>query len=465
MSTRWRWAWPAITYAVMLLLLALVLRHGSATSADGVTTDTGGRPAAIALLLTALLPLFVTSLSVRIPRWVMWVAAAVSFAITFVLWWLVVTGRDALAWAAYGGLQVLRGRAPFTDIDVLVRWFDCNLCETWHPYYGPSIPFIDTVTLGRFTYSWVPLIGFTLAIGGLLGYLWIARLSSGRGRLVLLVAAVSPAWLLLLDRANIDLLFLIVLALGAYLTRRSASLSPWIAFAALIWISGTMKYFPFALGVALLPALRLRRGWTVLVGFGLASAAFMAVFWQDFVQSSKFNSEKIVVLFDFPAYGRLMVLDRMAGLYSESPMLLVGNVLFFALVLAAGAWGFVWARGLKTESVALPTLALGGSAAFLAAVAVSGFGFMYKGAFLLAVVPLMSRPVRSRSRFGLYTSLVTLVCIALALTIAYSSLLATLAGTIAASLALGAAIAVTWRQVQQAGQARARASHSSIAAS
>ncbi len=461
--------WSAIaagsTYAFIIAILFVLMRGSQQATTDGVTTDSGGRTALMALALATVLPWFIQRFDVQVPKWLPWAIGGVSLAITAALWSLVAAGLNSLAWAAYGGLQVLRGRANFNDLDWDIRWLACDLCDKWNPHYGPSLALANPITGGLIDVGWVTPLGFALAGALALGLVWLARESTGRGVLVLMIAAVGPAWLLQQDRANLDGLVFVVIVFGAWLVRRRESLLTWSVFAALIWVIGTLKYYPFAVGIALLPALRLRRGWTVIAGFVLASVTFMALAWSDFRDSLRWNGESILVTWDFPAYGRLMVLSRMGEFSSNDSWLGLGNLLFLGMAACAVLWGLAWSSDLHTKTVAKPVMALGGGTVFLSAVLIGGFGFMYKGAFLLPLIPLLSLPLRTRSgqpRMRLYTSLVALICIGFAMMVAYASVLTTLAGIVAASIGVGAGLGLTWRGWRQA---RASASHSSIAAS
>lgn len=462
----------AATGASTLALLMLILRGSQLSVADGVTIDSGGRVALIGLLVAGLGAALIRRIDLRIPRWFPLAVAAISFLLTATLWGLVALGLDSTAWAAYGGLQVLRAAVNFNDLDWDMQWLDCGLCDHWNPHYGPALAWGKPLTAGLLGTNWVGILGFAMAIAMLLGLVWLMRRSTPRGALVLGIAAIGPAWLLQQDRANLDgLVFLAIVAGGWFVSRRE-SLFAWSLFATLIWVNGALKYYPFAVGIALLPALRLRRGWMVITGFLLASASFMLVFWQDFMDSLKWNGESILVTFDFPAYGRLMVLSRMGPLGSESGPLNIGNILFACLAVSALAWGVVWGLRLRHSSPVLPAMALGGGTVFLSAVLIGGFGFMYKGVFLLPLVPLIALPLRGWSRIGpmtLGTSLFALICVVYAMTFAYASVLTTLAGILASCIGVGAGLAISWRLIREhrgaPDHARARATQASIAAS
>lgn len=432
---------PVITtFLVLGCILLLLLRGSQQATADGVTTDSGGRVALIGILFASVVPAFISRVDIHIPRWIPWAVGALSLLLTTVLWSLVASGRDALAWAAYGGLQVLRAPVNFNDLNWPLRWLDCGQCSSEQVQFGPALTWLEPATGGLVNASWTTPLGFLLALVMVLVLVVLIRRSNGRGALVLLLAAVGPAWLLQQDRANTDGLVFLVIVLGAWLVARRDTLVSWSGLAVAIWLFGALKFYPLAIGLVLLLALRLRRGWLVLLGFTAASAALMALSWQEFQASSAWNALRNTVVFDFPAYGRVMVTARMGSLSGEG-WLTPGSALFLALAVAAGWWGWSWARTLRSQSLTQPVMAIGGSTVFLAAILIGGFGYMYKGIFLLPLIPLLALPRGSRpGRLALYTSLFATVLIALAVTLAYSSVLTTLAGVTAASLGLGAGL-------------------------
>jgi hypothetical protein len=159
---------------------------------------------------------------------------------------------------------------------------------------------------------------------------------------------------------------------------------------------------------------------------------------ESFAESSKWNTEKIIVIDDFPAYGRLQVLDRMAVNDANPSLVVIASALLLAITLAAAFWGFNWGRQISTPSTVHIVLALFGTSAFIGTILISGFGFMYKGAFLLLAVPLLSQGRKGAGGFVIFTSLVSLSLLLVAVMVAYSTLLITLAGLVAAGIAFGA---------------------------
>ncbi len=180
----------------------------------------------------------------------------------------------------------------------------------------------------------------------------------------------------------------------------------------------------------------------------MAVAAFLALNWTEFTSSSADNS-RALILYDFPAMGRLPIVSRMVTEFSLEAQPILGNLLVAALALAGVAWGVAFARNLPGNPVQPAMLGSAGSTVFLASVLVAGFGFAYKAAFLLLLLPLMSLPRRPRQHFLLYTSLVTMLLVSIPLIVGYSILLTSLAGILAASIGLRR-LAVRARPVPEA---------------
>ena len=125
----------------------------------------------------------------------------------------------------------------------------------------------------------------------------------------------------------------------------------------------------------------------------------------------------------------------------------MANVIVYALVIAAITWGVLVGRRLSGVARNEAMLAGAGAVIFLGTIVVGGFGFAYKVAFLLLMLPLMAIAAQVGSRFLLYSSLIATILILIPSTIAYSTLLTSMAGIIAASIGLGASVVVLLRYV------------------
>jgi hypothetical protein len=223
------------------------------------------------------------------------------------------------------------------------------------------------------------------------------------------------------------------------------SLVTWSVIATMIWVLGTWKFYPFALGIILIPVLFIRRGWVVLLGFATASAIFLLANSQSILTSSRGNSYALVI-FDFPATGRLPIVARLMRDFTPDANPLIPNLLVGVLAVLAVTWGWFAARDLEFGERGIGMLAAGGSLVFLASTFVAGFGYAYKNAFLLLLIPLLSLAGRSKSTATVYSFLCMLALIVIALVTGYSILLASLASLLAASFGFGASMCFLLRR-------------------
>jgi hypothetical protein len=292
------------------------------------------------------------------------------------------------------------------------------------------------VPFGIFSAANATGIGVAMILISSLVLLWLARNSAGLGQVVLLLAAVGGPWLLLMERGNLDATLLWVAAATVILVRRWNSLWAWSLAAALIWLVGTWKYYPFAMGLMLVPVLRLRRGWAVLVGFAVATAAFMAANWDTFRFSSQSNTN-MIDYGDFVVLGRIPVVARMLGTVVGAEGVQTGDLLFALLALAAFGWGMAvgWATHRRLVHPAM--LGAAGSAMFLTSVLVAGFGYGYKATFLLLAVPLVAALTTAKVPVIVSSSVVVLALVGVSAVVVWNTVLATLAGVVVASFVLG----------------------------
>jgi len=441
-------AWLSVTatWLTIALVLIIIMLTSSARSSGTLDTDTGGRTALVVLGLVAGIPLLLKSLTMTIPRSLPWAIGTVSAGITLLLGLLIDIGRSTEAWAIYAGLQLLRAREHYADLAWILRWVECAGCAEQDPNYAEGVLWLRPLTFNLISESWAPIVGTAMAIGLSLCLVWLARNTSPRGVPVFVVAAIGSGWLLLLDRANLDAIAFAVPIIAIFLLRRSQALWVWSLIALLAWLVGTWKYYPFALGILLLPLLRIPRGWTVLTAFAAATFAFLAFQWRAFSSSISDNSEALI-LYDFPAMGRLPIISRMTEQFEFNNQPLEASLLVILLAVTAIWWGWNFGRTLPRAPLYTGMLASTGSLLFLASVLIAGFGFGYKAAFLLLLVPLFALPSRTPNRFMLYSSVVGLLLIAIPLIVAYSILLTSLAGITAAAMGLGASLSILWRNL------------------
>ncbi len=452
--------WALVLGSVVLVLLSI---------ADPSNTAAQGYVHLGYVAFAVLLAVLVTSALVRRARVATsgafpWVIGVVSLVVSFVPWWGLAGNNTDLGVLIYRGLKVPQGIVQFWDLDLVMLSVDCsrfgfdiyqdnNGCMQDASIYAPGMVWLRFVPFGVFSRSNVAFLGVAMIVVSSLVLLWLARQSVGLGRVVLLVAAVGAPWLLLLERGNIDAVVLWVAAAVVLLTRRWNALWAWWIAAAAIWIVGTWKYYPFALGLMLLAALRLRHGWTVIAGFLVASVGFVLVTWQNFLFSSSSNTA-MIDLGDFVVLGRVPVVARMLGTEVGAGGIQWGDALLFALTLAAAVWGFAIAWSTRIVRVDLGMLAAGGGALYLASVLLAGFGYGYKAAFLLLVVPLVSLWPGSSRRVLAFAGLGMVLLIGVESVVVWNTVLATLAGLAAAGFGLGAGLGMFARSLMRAYEAK-----------
>lgn len=425
---------------------------------------------ALAVFLVVLLvSLMVKRAEISVVGGFPWLVGALSFLVSFLPWWGLAVGNQDLGALIYRGLKVPQGIMQFWDLSLVMLSVDCarwgfdvyvgnNGCMQDPSIYAPGMVWLQYVPLGVFSQANAPVLGVAMMIVSSLVLVWLARQSSGLGQVTLLIAAVGGPWLLMLERGNIDAVVLWSAVVAVLLVRRwsalevSASLWPWIVAAVLLWLMGTWKYYPFALGVMLLPVLRLRHGWTVLVGYGMAALGFVFFTWENFRFSSASNSG-MVEYGDFVVLGRIPVVARMLGTDVGAGSIQFGDVLIFVIALLAVVWGIGISMCLRSQSVWLAMLAVGGSGLYLVSVVASGFGYGYKAVFLLLVVPLVSQLVGHRKRIVEASGLGVLLLLAVQGVVVWNTVMVTTSGVIASGFAFGLGgallLRLTWAKKMQ----------------
>lgn len=448
----------ALTAALAAAILVQILRSGT----DPANTSAPGYlplaySATAVLVVVFVIAAFVRRLDIGLGRGFPWLVGGVSLVLSVVPWWALTAGNVDFATVVYRGLRVPQGPFAFWDMTLVMKSVDCagwgfdvftdnNGCLQDAAIYAPGMLWLQYVPFGVFSESNVAALGVATIVLSSLFLVWLARSATGAGQLVLLAAAAGAPWLLLLERGNIDAAVLWCAGVVVLLVRRWDWLWSWGVAAGLIWLVGTWKYYPFAMGLMLIPVLRLRRGWAVLLGFAVATSAFMILTWDNFRFSSQSNTN-MIDYGDYVVLGRVPVVARMLGTVVGAPGLQLGDLLYFALALAAFAWGVAFAVALRRRHVHPAMLAVAGSSLFLASVLVAGFGWGYKAAFLLLCVPLVASTVGSPRRAIVASSVCVLLLIGIQGVVVWNTVLATTSGITAAAFALGAASALLVRSV------------------
>ena len=455
------WWLAGLVFALNALVIVQVLR----TAADPSNTSAPNYVPAASTALAVFVAIFgsaalIKRFDLEVSRALAWLVGAVSLAFALVPWLFLTYGNADTAALLYKGMRVPQGIERFWDLALVLRSIDCsavgvdvfaqhNGCLPDPAIYGPGMLWLQHVPLGIFSFTHVLELGLAMMVISSAALLWLARESRGIGQVVLLVAALGAPWLLLLERGNVDAVLIWVAVAGVIIIRRWPSLVSWSVLAALIWLMGTWKYYPFAMGLMLLPLLWIRRGWIVLSAWVIASGAFVLLTWTNFKFSTQSNAN-MTDIGDYVVLGRVPVVARM--LHAEFPThgVQTGDLLIALLALLALAWGAAIGLGLLRRSGVVSghhsMLAAAGSAVFLASVLVAGFGYAYKAAFLLLCVPLVAGLVYRIGRAYVFAGLTSLALIGVCSIVVWNTLLASLAGITAASFALGLSLMLMlWR--------------------
>ena len=440
------WALSFLALALTLLVAVEVLRTPAASNFLPTALT-----AFVVLLVVFLVGIFVRRVDFELSRGFAWLVGAMSLAVSLIPLWVLSSGNTDTAGALYRGLRIPQGIERFWDAALVLRSIDCsalgvdvfaahNGCLQDPAIYGPGMLWLKYVPFGLFSFTHVLPIGIAMMVISSLALVWLVRQSSGIGQIALLIAALGAPWLLLLERGNIDAVLIWVAVISVIIVRRWPNLISWSVVAVMIWLVGTWKYYPFAMGLMLIPVLLLRRGWIVFAAWFVASTGFVVITWSNFKFSMQSNSNMIDVS-DSWVLGRVPVVARMLGSAFPSSGIQSGDIIVGLLALAALRWGVVLGLRVVPRSahvnLSKPMLAIAGSSLFLASVLIGGFGWAYKAAFLLLCIPLIAWLCTRFDRIVVFTGVVALALVAIGSVVVWNTLLATLAGILSSSVAFG----------------------------
>ena len=411
--------------------------------------------AAAVLALVLLAAALITRVRIATHPAAPWIIGLVSLVASLLPWWLLTSGQTQSAALIYQGLKIPQGIIRFWDLSLVLESVDCarwgfdiyavgNGCLADPSIYAPGMVWLQYVPGEIFSEANAGWLGVVMITISSLALLILARWSSGLGQGVLLIAAIGAPWVLLLERGNVDAVVIWVAVITVALAHGWNSAAAWTIAAALIWLVGTWKYYPFALGILLLPALAIKRGWIIVAGYLVAALGYVALTWEGFRTSSAASSA-MVDFGDFVVLGRTPVVARMTGHADGIGSWQAGDVLMVLIGLLAIALGFLAAWRTQVRTPLLGSLAAAGGAIYLAVVLVAGFGYGYKAAFLLLAIPLVSSWPSNKGRILAAVGLATILLIGIESVVVWNTVLATLAGVIAAGVAVGAGAAVLLR--------------------
>ena len=447
-----------------LLLVLLSVTDPANTSAAGYLPLAWSATAVLSCV--ALVSGFIRRVDIHLVRGFPWFVGALSFVASFVPWWGLAGGNSDLGTLIYRGLKVPQGIVQFWDLALVMMSVDCarwgfdiyaenNGCMQDPSIYAPGMVWLQYVPFSVFSEANAGVLGVGMIIVSSLVLAWLARQSRGLGQIALLIAALGGPWLLLLERGNIDAVALWSAAVVVLAVRRQDALWVWALGAALLWLMGTWKYYPFVMGAMLLPVLRLKRGWTVLVGYAIAAVGFVAITWENFRFSSGSNTA-MIDYGDFVVLGRVPVVARMLGTNVGAGGWQPGDILLLALVAAAFVWGWGVGANRKHVQMWMSMLAIAGSSLYLSSVLLAGFGYGYKATFLLLTVPLLSSLPGSGRRLIAASGVAVLILIGVESVVVWNTVMVTIAGLVVAGFAAGMSSLHLLRSVRLITSAAAR---------
>lgn len=450
--------------SLALLLVLLSVTDPANTSAAGYLPLAWSATAVLSCV--ALVSGFIRRVDIHLVRGFPWFVGALSFVASFVPWWGLAGGNSDLGTLIYRGLKVPQGIVQFWDLALVMMSVDCarwgfdiyaenNGCMQDPSIYAPGMVWLQYVPFSVFSEANAGVLGVGMIIVSSLVLAWLARQSRGLGQIALLIAALGGPWLLLLERGNIDAVVLWSAAVVVLAVRRKDALWVWALGAALLWLMGTWKYYPFVMGAMLLPVLRLKRGWTVLVGYAIAAVGFVAITWENFRFSSGSNTA-MIDYGDFVVLGRVPVVARMLGTNVGAGGWQPGDILLLALVAAAFVWGWGVGANRKHVQMWMSMLAIAGSSLYLSSVLLAGFGYGYKATFLLLTVPLLSSLPGSGRRLIAASGVAVLILIGVESVVVWNTVMVTIAGLVVAGFAAGMSSLHLLRSVRLITSAAAR---------
>jgi hypothetical protein len=457
------------TWAVLGLLLAIAFL--SPLPEDDITRGVYPGLASIAgivIFVSIGVLLFLQPFRIHTRRYLPFAIAALSVVVVLFpisLWYL---GREGLGFQFFQSLRVGTSPYGFGDLEVTLSWLDCVRLEI--DAYGPAAA---TCAIGPANYGpgwlWLASLGIGpqhtapigIAVTLLTGVVvaWMARFTSGIGQIALLVVVISPSWILLVERGNFDLLVVWCAVLLVWLVRRMPDrLLPWVIGAIPIWILGTWKYYPFAMVLALLPVVRIRRGWVVIAAFLGAALLYLTVF-RDTVLLSV-NSNANLSGGNLWGIGRDVLAAIVGGQEKSDTAIRWPDLLIVLMIAAAFIWG--WCAKRTPARLELPgiqkvpftgeaMLAIGGSSSVLVAVGFGGFGYQYKAALLILTIPLLIR-LADRGSPEVWRSAVAMVLlVVIGSVVVWNVATSSIAVLVAAAFTAGVSLRclMTWIHVPQ----------------
>jgi hypothetical protein len=437
---------------VVLIAIVLAITFSGVVARDQFTRGVFPAVAGGAAILLAaafgipwLLRPFRFTLAKHTP-WLVGALSLVAVSVPLLLW---IAGRTGLGSQWMKSFRIQAAPPGFGDLRLPLDWLSCaaqgldpftdslvTCAEAGPMNYGPGFLWLTQLPMSAQT---PVILGFLAIIVSSLALVWLSRASHPRGALALLLCAVSPAWFLLLERGNIDQAILWSAIALVVIVQWKPTLFGWTLAAIPIWILGSWKYYPFAMVMAFLPAMKLRRGWIVPTAFVLAAIIYLFVFRETVSQGLQSNAEMV------GGIGRESLATFIDGAAVGTQQSLWAHALVWLMCLSAFMWGISNApiRNRLTQAPGANSgamLAMAGATMLLATLLLGGFGYLYKAAFLLLALPMLSRIGGKRQVVSWQSSTTMILLIVMAMTVTSNPLLGSVSALVAASFVFGFAL-------------------------
>ena len=448
--------WRVVTLALTLTVLTITFIGFGAQDdvTRGVYPAIAGR-SSLYFIAAFGIPLLLAPFILRLDSRTPFITGLVGLLVVLVPISLWFASRDGLAFQWTQALQ-FGSTDLFGDLRIPLEWMDCarrginpyaielNECHGSAMNYGPGLLWFNTFGV---LISVIGLLGILGIFASLASIVWLSRHADGRGKLVLLFAVIAPAWIDLIVLANLDQIIIWLAICLVILVRRlgPSRLLPWVLAAIPIWLMGTWKYYPFAMLIAFIPVLSIRRGWVLIVAFVSATSLYLVVYWPTILTTigSQAGWSGGVGRDTLAAFiGGQETADRAVGW---------PDLVIVILMIAAFAWGWTSRPGGNihptSSQVSSAMLAAAGSAVLITSVTVSGFGWPYKAALLILAVPLLAGASSAPIAHWRSTSTM-LILVILAMAVVWNALVGSLAVHLVASFVLGLALRIlisNWR--------------------
>jgi hypothetical protein len=285
---------------------------------------------------------------------------------------------------------------------------EANACDPFgRPYIYPSA----LLVVGRTgaDSSWLTALGLALAVGVALALWVLAKRSTSSGRMVLTLMGISPTFILLTERANIEAILLPMFLAALWVGGKQ--LAPALFGLVVLLLAAFTKFLPLIAVIATPIAAPSQK----LIRWVFASALFLFGVWVMLPDLGQIEAPSYLAT----SFGLPNLLALMAG--EASPTFAV-NWLVWAWVVVAGviavATGWCWrtSANFKVRGRFYPERAIAIAGVSVVGVAFVGFSsFDYRLILLALTVPLVNKLLNRENRFAVNARFAAGVLVILAL--------------------------------------------------